>query len=183
MPVRALLLAVAGAVGLVLSASPAAAADIATISCVRDQTLPASIEALLESARQAARGQSGARTPDTLRNDLYDAARKCQKLHGWSETAAEAAAKYTFVALRLEAMRPIAEGMGIQYGNVTASLAAMTQSERDALLTGDQDGLLALLRELGRRGLTSDPKTGELYGRLAALTVLLEQCRKDFVAN
>ncbi|MES2443479.1 MAG: hypothetical protein V4574_11675 [Pseudomonadota bacterium] len=172
----AILAALAGAM-------PAAAADLATLGCVRDQmTAPVRAE-IASSARALADGKSAAASQG-LRDGLRLTADACAKRHGWSDAAREAAQTHALVAASLEALRPLAPARGVDLAVITAALHSLTDAQRAQILNQEQAGTDALLAQLVSRGLVvTGEAQGSLVGVLAVLTLIEETQKARFAAS
>ncbi|MEZ0243129.1 MAG: hypothetical protein ACAH11_07110 [Sphingomonas sp.] len=183
MTIRNFLIAAALAVTGV--ATPALAADVATLPCVRQELSTETLDAIRDTARRSAEGEMGVRPSEETRDALMAAAGRCAAKYGWTADEAQYAGLYTLAELRLAAMEPIAKRRGVDLAKIRIAVGEMTQDERGLLRKGDRQGSVALLRELTALGVTVPEEfaTAQLYGRLATILLVLEEFRNSFAGN
>lgn len=161
-------------------AAPAAAADLATLGCVREQ-MPEPMRArMTESARRIAEGAAGAAPADALAA-LGAAADQCKAHHGWSDGARNAAERHAAATLGMDAFTPLAERLGVKVSILTEALNALSAEQRLDLFKEDSPMMDTYLDDLAARGLVLDnEEKGLLVGGLIVFVINVQNSRADF---
>lgn len=164
-------------------ATPAAAADLATLGCVRDKmTAPVRAE-IVASANALVNGKEAAAS-QALRDGLSATAQACATQHQWSNAARDAAQTHALVTISLDTVRPLAKDRKLNLDIFAAAIAALTPAERTQILKQEQAGTDALLARLASKGLVVQGSgQGSLIGVLAVLTLFQESQMAVFVAS
>jgi len=173
----------AAALALLASTAPAAAADLATLGCVRDQmAVPVRAE-IAASAAALVDGKEAAASP-AMKAGLTAAADACATRHHWSDTARDAAQTHALVSVSLDTVRPLAKDRNVRLDLFAAALAALTPAERNQILIQEQAGTDALLAQLAKQGVAVEGQAqGGLVGVMAVLTLFEESQKAIFLAN
>jgi len=165
------------------AATPAAAADLATLGCVRDKmTAPVRPE-IVASAQALADGKTAAAS-QALRDGMLATAQACATQYQWSNAARDAAQTHALVSVSLDTVRPLAKDRKVNLDVFASAIAALTPTERTQILKQEQAGTDALLARLASKGLVVQGSgQGSLIGVLAVLTLFQESQQAAFIAS
>ncbi|MCW3848823.1 hypothetical protein OF829_16415 [Sphingomonas sp. LB-2] len=140
-------LGVAAAIAAGLAATPALAADPATLSCLNEQLPAAARDAFAVSARTLV-----SETPQSVSSEtraaLDQAVQACAKRHKWSGAEAESARFILMSELALPELRKAAKAAGIDPDAIAAAVRDLTPEQALGLSDGNQDSVVALLTAL-----------------------------------
>lgn len=162
-------------------ATPARAADVATLSCVEDGLDKNARTLLLADLETNLKNSGGTQTyrPETV-TAIQAVARACQTKHGWTTEAAQAAILYTMPKIGW----PLADRMGRAKGLNPDALAkrfrALPEAERNDAINDNVLGKLAR-GSLAAGEINSD--NAALAGALYGLLGLREKALADFKAK
>lgn len=172
--------ALALACGLVASASPAPAADVAQIDCPAAALNDGHWAALAEA------GQAAAGDDDPRLAPLIEAVRACARRHGWSDAAAHWATRYHYGSAGQAVRRRLLVAAGVDLTELervtrtdTEMLASVgTGADQEAMEGFFSRHLPVIMRTLRNR----EHAAGNL-GSFAGFTAVVEASRRNFIAN
>lgn len=172
------------ALALTLVASPAAAADLATIGCVNDTVTPQVRTAFTNSARTLVGDTEVAPVTQETRDALDAAVAACAKRFKWSPEAADAA-KYVFMSeAGLPEIRKAAVAAKIDPDAVIAALGDLTPEQAAKLGEGDEDSVTAFMGAVQKRGVPmTDDKQMQVVFALTLMAGRRNLERARFAAN
>ncbi|HTU10698.1 MAG TPA: hypothetical protein VMG08_07335 [Allosphingosinicella sp.] len=173
---RRLLLAAA----LALAATPAAGADLATLSCPADSVTEAQRAAIAEAMRNRQPDHPGVRPLD-------EALAACAQRLGWSAETADIAKRYHGAMFNIAIMRRRLVAAGVALGALERLLLAdealigavhtdRQQAEMNRFVEANTPFLLRLLE--GRAG-----DTQTMIGQFSGYVAAAEKLRREFIAG
>lgn len=175
----ALALAVAAPVAL---ATPAYAADIATLSCIEKTVDPATKTQLQQDLEKNLSNPQGQQSysPATIQG-LQAAARACQGKHGWSEKATVAAILYSVTKLGWPVADRMGRAAGLDPKKVESRFMALPTAERAAAM--DTPDTFRKVAEGAIAAGEVKESNANLAGGLLGLLAVREKGLFDFQAN
>ena len=140
-----------GAALAVLSSTSANAADVATISCVRDLLEPATVDGIAANASKTMALQDSS-LDRALADKVYDASRVCQAKFNWSKDSRDLAALYAIAAVKFSGAHGILRADGDEPIRLETAFRALPVEMRDSLVSGRSskqaaDRFTSILRE------------------------------------
>jgi len=166
------------ALGLLVLAAPAHAADIATIGCIGDKVSP-DLRARLAGDYEARLREPGRELDAALDDQLIAFGKECRARHGWSEAATNSAVAWTRSTIALPAAEKFARARGLDVDAVWRIWRATPAATRTRQL---QDADLSVLGQaLQAAGLFKKEGDPTIIGRLVAYMNTNEFCRVDFI--
>lgn len=135
----------AAASALIFMASPAWAADPATLSCVTKELPPEAREDFVFSAQTLAGSGKVHEVADENRASLDKAVETCRKRHNWSADAADAAKYFAMSDMALAEVRKSAVAAGVDVDAVARAVADLTPQQRAGLGESNDDAIAALI--------------------------------------
>lgn len=159
----------------------AAAADIATLSCIADNVPDAERNMLRDSVRALVGGGPN-RPPEAARAAVEVAALLCQEQHGWNDGARDAAKIATMTDIGLAGLAPLLAEYRIDLGDFRAAIASLSPEQRDGLLEKDRATIDAMLAALNSQGIvTNERRALELIGVVAVFVIHADRARRTFI--
>jgi opacity protein-like surface antigen len=176
---RKLLLAAA----LVVSAgaTPAVAADVKTLSCIIVE-MPAEARTALMNGGGKLAAQEATSLPPEASAAAATAGKACQKKHGWSDAALNAALTYSIAQAAYAGAVARADQLGIKEGPFLAALSTLSDAQLQGVLKQDGESINAFARALISKGLDVDEKKGAVLGVMAGLWIMSDNNRTAFAA-
>jgi hypothetical protein len=145
---------VAAALAALTAATPAAAADVATLGCVKDE-MPAQVRTEIVAVVRGLADGGAPKFSQALRDDLAVAGAACAARHGWSDVARQAAQGQAMASASLDVAWEIATKRGVRLDIFTAGLRALTDDQRFHFLQSEPAAIDALMAQLTKRGMTN----------------------------
>lgn len=171
------------AAALALGASPALAADPATLTCVAQELSPQAREAYAVSARTLATDTVVPVSSD-IRAAFDKALETCSKRHKWSAEATNAAKYIAMTDMALPELRKAAIAIGVDADGIARAVASLSPEHRARLASGDEAAVAGLMEAFQKHNV--ELGTDQQQTVLFALTVMLvrsEVERARFAAN
>lgn len=161
-----------------LAATPATAADIATLNCV-DQSISAPLRAqLVADFEKQLRTREYGIAP-ALSSQVLEVSKTCASRHGWSAEAAEAARVNLFASIGLPIAERVAKAGGIDTAKIWEMWRGLPESVRQNRL--DEAMLAKITGDLMTSGVIADIEGGKLAGQMLAFMNIGESSRRRFI--
>lgn len=172
------------ALGAGAGIGPAQAADIKTIGCVGEGVPPEMRKLMVDGAGQLA-GREDPASPALARNAIRAASLACQKKHGWSADATDAAEVAATADLSYQGGLAKAVKAGISERAIGAALGTLTPEQRAAILGSDTDAAMeAFAATLTAHGIDVEKEGNlELIVVLTVFKIYGDQSRQTFAAS
>ncbi|RYY26428.1 MAG: hypothetical protein EOP62_09835 [Sphingomonadales bacterium] len=166
------------ALGLAAVAAPALAADVATINCVSNKISP-ELRGQVAADYDVRLREPGRAMDIVLDDKLIAFGRECKALHGWSETAMNAAVAWTRSTIALPTTEAFSRAKGIDVDTIKQVWLATPEGTRSRQLV-DAD-LQILGKTLQEKGVFKNPGDPTIVGRLIAYMNTNIFTRLDFI--
>lgn len=156
-------------------ATPAAAADAATLGCIEDG-MSVALRTQIADDFEARFGSARRDPQNTFDAQLAAVGKQCRVKHGWSLEATIAALVWTRARIRLPIIEKHARGDGFDVDAIRKAWHALPEKTRTRELTED-----SILRPVADAGGTRAPQGSFITGMFVATLNIVDVYRAKFI--